>query len=348
MYAYLYMIAVLNVVLLVIGFFGNILVLRVYLAKTLRTSTMYFIIGLAAVDLSACVVVMPFNVYVSLRKYYFDSDVACKLLMWASFVLVNESVAITALIAVDRYLSVCRPFTRYISPYRAKIMTIATFLASILLNLPVYFIFGTSEYELGKRCGLLADTTGSWKYMFLAYFFIMFMILLLVTVILYTKVYKEVERRTRVSHSSNDTLNTISGQSVYTNTEDNTRRCSLNAATAVTECSTTESGKPERVTNDRPTDVGTHRPDLNRRIMNSTAKMLLLATIVFIVTWVPHWIIRFLPSSLINEGDSFGFICMKFIEYMFVVNNAVNPVIYCFVNKRFREDCKRALRRGCN
>ncbi|XP_074646160.1 uncharacterized protein LOC141902370 isoform X2 [Tubulanus polymorphus] len=74
----------------------------------------------------------------------------------------------------------------------------------------------------------------------------------------------------------------------------------------------------------------------SRRNHIKTAKMLFLVTLVFVLSWV--------PPNLIN---------LKLVPYsslvfsLFYVNNVANPIIYSFLNKRFRDDIKRLFKRMC-
>lgn len=63
-----------------------------------------------------------------------------------------------------------------------------------------------------------------------------------------------------------------------------------------------------------------------------TAAMLFVVTVVFMITFLPAWL-------MIMEWVSFR----RTIFYLYFANNAANPVIYSFMNRNFRESLKRLL-----
>ncbi|XP_035679795.1 5-hydroxytryptamine receptor 2B-like [Branchiostoma floridae] len=78
-----------------------------------------------------------------------------------------------------------------------------------------------------------------------------------------------------------------------------------------------------------------------------SAKLLALITAVFVLTWLPEWVLHLLLQVDINlyhrlmAANQFDFaegaLCLRFI------NNAVNPIIFLFLNSEFRQDCKRLV-----
>ena len=65
-----------------------------------------------------------------------------------------------------------------------------------------------------------------------------------------------------------------------------------------------------------------------------TAAMLFVVTLVFLVSFLPSWLIglKVLPMNYL-------------LFYLFFLNNVANPFIYSFMNKTFRDDLKQLLRR---
>ena len=80
-------------------------------------------------------------------------------------------------------------------------------------------------------------------------------------------------------------------------------------------------------------------------LQKRTTKMLFFTTIVFFVTWFPANLITHAQTNLSYKTSEPGLHAMfNLVCFLFYVNNAVNPFIYGFVNKRFRSDCKKLLR----
>ena len=75
----LYAVAAFLVVLSVVGTVGNGVVLWVFWARRDRAVATLFIVVLAGVDLSTCVIVVPFTVYMELARFLIGIDAFCKL-----------------------------------------------------------------------------------------------------------------------------------------------------------------------------------------------------------------------------------------------------------------------------
>ena len=66
-----------------------------------------------------------------------------------------------------------------------------------------------------------------------------------------------------------------------------------------------------------------------------TAAMLFVVTIVFVISYMPSWFmgLKYLKFNMI-------------VFYMFYINNVINPFIYAFMNRAFRDDLVQLLK-GC-
>jgi len=106
----------------------------------------------------------------------------------------------------------------------------------------------------------------------------------------------------------------------------------------------------------RRTDEGQNVDDQNRSVV-ATARLTLqeryrlanlkTAAMLFVVTAV--FVVTFLPASLISLHLVPYHI---FVFYLYFVNNVVNPFIYSFMNKNFRDQlqplfCRRSGRASC-
>ncbi len=80
-----------------------------------------------------------------------------------------------------------------------------------------------------------------------------------------------------------------------------------------------------------------------QRTRYKTAKILLTVTVVFLVTWFPFWAMyleNFLHPDFWDKMSYAEQNVMRILRYLYMLNHAVNPVIYTFTNKQFREDLK--------
>ncbi|CAH1773207.1 unnamed protein product [Owenia fusiformis] len=130
----------------VVGTSGNIIVIRVFSTGKDHLTSVFFILVLAVTDLFTCVVIMPFTVYMEYVKYNTDSDFICKFYHMVITSNIPFSAFIMAAISVDRYLCICQPFTKYMTTFKAKVVTGC--LAVLSLALSIIPVLSESVYHL--------------------------------------------------------------------------------------------------------------------------------------------------------------------------------------------------------
>ena len=138
------LVIVIFLILIVLGIFGNLLVIWTVLAnKTMRTSNNLFILNLAISDLTLCIFSIPFNAYKTLRHDWIFGEFLCGLTPFfqASNVFVS-SMSITA-IALDRFVHiVCAMKVRkshsLFQSYGAIGILIFIWLMAFLLSSPLF------------------------------------------------------------------------------------------------------------------------------------------------------------------------------------------------------------------
>ncbi|KAJ8020686.1 Octopamine receptor [Holothuria leucospilota] len=82
------------------------------------------------------------------------------------------------------------------------------------------------------------------------------------------------------------------------------------------------------------------------RPMSRLTKMLILATLVFVCTWTVtlfFYMISFVTKKVPRQ--SFGYVVIAVLRLTGLINHAINPVLYSFMNPKFRVECKMLLTR---
>lgn len=98
---------------------------------------------------------------------------------------------------------------------------------------------------------------------------------------------------------------------------------------------------------------GPKQRPIRTRSMSSglkAAKMLFLVTAVYLLSWLPFFILRVLHTSGIQSWTNRPAplkVLEHFLNHCFYINNAANPIIYSVINKNFRLDCWKILKRLC-
>ena len=84
--------------------------------------------------------------------------------------------------------------------------------------------------------------------------------------------------------------------------------------------------------------------ELKRKMkVSRTTVMFISATIAFVVSHIPYAVIKTVESIHTNLTESMsdvGYSLFMFAEYSFIVSYAANPVIYSFMNPKYRRECK--------
>ncbi|KAL3892216.1 hypothetical protein ACJMK2_004446 [Sinanodonta woodiana] len=187
------------------GLPGNLFVIIVYYRKMRRTTSRYFIIVLAALDLINCAFTMPAEMALLSNFYTFDVPWLCKLSRFISYIANNSSAIILLGIAVDRFRKICQATKRSFSLKHVKIFCICSITFATLSSAPSIVLYGTNTKILsvylkelnitiyGKTC-LVEDQYWKTSYIaaFNAYLFCCMAIIFVVISIVYIIIGKEI------------------------------------------------------------------------------------------------------------------------------------------------------------
>ncbi|XP_028293973.1 muscarinic acetylcholine receptor M5a [Gouania willdenowi] len=193
-------IATVSAVVSLITIVGNVLVMISFKVNSqLKTVNNYYLLSLAAADL--IIGVFSMNLYTSyiLMGYWALGNLACDLWLAVDYVASNASVMNLLVISFDRYFSITRPLTYRAkrTPKRAGIMIGLAWTVSLILWAPPILCW---QYFVGKRtvperqCQIqfFSEPVITFGTAIAAFY-----IPVSVMTILYWRIYKETERRTK-------------------------------------------------------------------------------------------------------------------------------------------------------
>ncbi|XP_033643242.1 cholecystokinin receptor type A-like [Asterias rubens] len=352
--------------ILLLGVPGNSLILRVYWTKTLKTSTHVFIMTLAWADLAVCLIKLVNIVWQGLLMMGHEIPVVIRLFGAFDATAIGTSIMITAVIAVDRYDCVCRPHRRFFTHRRGKIAAWASFMFSVLINSPEYVeLFSNSPILpiIRTACHAIICAT-----------------VLVMVAVFYSLVYKSIRQHVKVGASSfrtrrND-CSTIfppyvvvqGSSSIKDGSQPSTSKVRKEALDSMekpfkikTSAKIQQSAKQAFATDlHTPTSLDTgsgleansqrtrpEQPTNVCQLQRQTTKMLLLASVIFSITWLPYWIF-IIVSFAVQGGLNIDPILLQVVNETFLmlyINHVVNPFIYGVANRRFRKDCREVIRK---
>lgn len=93
----------------VLGFFGNLIVMYVFLFRYRHCSFRYFVTCLAGIDFISSLTTLPGEIVLQNFWYTFPSNILCKTKAFFDMCRVTAEALCLLTIAVDRYRKVCKP-----------------------------------------------------------------------------------------------------------------------------------------------------------------------------------------------------------------------------------------------
>lgn len=193
-------IATVSAIVSLITIIGNVLVMLSFKVNSqLKTVNNYYLLSLAFADL--IIGMFSMNLYTSyiLMGYWSLGSLACDLWLAMDYVVSNASVMNLLVISFDRYFSITRPLTYRAkrTPKRAGIMIGLAWIVSLILWAPPILCW---QYFVGKRtvpekqCQIqfFSEPVITFGTAIAAFY-----IPVSVMTILYCRIYKETERRTK-------------------------------------------------------------------------------------------------------------------------------------------------------
>ncbi|KAK3087396.1 hypothetical protein FSP39_005409 [Pinctada imbricata] len=155
------------ILLMSLGIVGNAIVLYVYKFRFKRSSSRAFILCLAILDFITCIFGIPYHLYDIYNPLTYYNVVSCKILSYSMSITLLSSTFVLALISIDRYQKICRPFGKQLSDFGTKKACIAACIVALLIAIPNLIMYGNSTIELdnsnltGTECFINDDYAGT-------------------------------------------------------------------------------------------------------------------------------------------------------------------------------------------
>ncbi|XP_064611692.1 cholecystokinin receptor type A-like [Liolophura sinensis] len=315
----------------VLGTVGNALVIYVFGRRKEKLTSTVFILTLAGTDFITCLVIVPFTLVMEAIDFRIQYDFPCKLYKFLITSNVPFSAFIMVAIAVDRYLCICHPFLHAMNIFRAKVIIAALALLATTLGIITSLAFGVQMSE-----PVYNNATDRWvnqtvecdtnveiiseefRMTYQKVYAALFLTPLVIVGVLYGLIYRSVlMRRAARLRQKYDKASACAEHSV-----EETQMTVLNGNG---NGETHENGLTVKEKRKRKAS----KKDRNRMANMRTACMLFVVTLVFVICFLPAWLMahKIVPFSPI-------------IFYMYFMYNVANPIIYAFMNQTFRDDLR--------
>ena len=152
-------------VLLTVIVTGNSLVLATLLsARTRRSRMNFFIMHLAAADLSVGLLSVSTDIVWKLTMTWEAGLLACKVIRFLQVVVTYGSTYVLVALSIDRYDAITHPMNFSGSWKRARWLVLASWLTAAAFSLPILCFFSLHETEqFGTQCWIDFPQPWHWK-----------------------------------------------------------------------------------------------------------------------------------------------------------------------------------------
>ncbi|XP_005578870.1 gastrin/cholecystokinin type B receptor isoform X1 [Macaca nemestrina] len=342
---------------------GNVLIIVVLgLSRRLRTVTNAFLLSLAVSDLLLAVACMPFTLLPNLMGTFIFGTVICKAVSYFMGVSVSVSTLSLVAIALERYSAICRPLQARVWQTRshAARVIVATWLLSGLLMVP-YPVY-TVVQPVGPRVLQCvhrwpsARVRQTWSVLLLL---LLFFIPGVVMAVAYGLISRELYLGLRFDGDSDSgSQSRVRSQgrlpggagpgAIHQN-----GRCRSETG-AVGEDS---DGCYVQLPRSRPAlelsaltapGPGSRPTQAKLLAKKRVVRMLLVIVVLFFLCWLPVY-----SANTWRAFDGLGAhralsgAPISFIHLLSYASACVNPLVYCFMHRRFRQACLETCARCC-
>ncbi|XP_059210715.1 cholecystokinin receptor type A [Centropristis striata] len=319
---------------------GNSLIIGVLVRnKRMRTVTNLFLLSLAASDLLVSLVCIPFTLIPNLMRDFIFGTGICKLVMYFMGISVSVSTFNLVAISLERYSAICNPLTSrswQTKSHAAKVIT-ATWVASFILMLP-YPISSTLKSftrpnnSTGHMCRLVWPNDviqQSWYVSLLLLLFLIPGIVMmsaygLICLELYRGITFELSSRksSRERQSSTGSVKPGDSDGCYL-------QPSKKKSVTLTPGASSRRSTVGRVCGSSST--------ANLMAKKRVIRMLLVIVFLFFLCWTPIFVVNAWQAFDQRSAHRLTGAPISFIHLLSYTSACVNPIIYCFMNKRFRQ-----------
>ncbi|CAO2582620.1 Gastrin/cholecystokinin type B receptor [Lemmus lemmus] len=327
---------------------GNVLIIVVLgLSRRLRTVTNAFLLSLAVSDLLLAVACMPFTLLPNLMGTFIFGTVICKAVSYLMGVSVSVSTLNLVAIALERYSAICRPLQARVWQTRshAARVILATWLLSGLLMVP-YPVY-TAVQPVGPRVLQCvhrwpsARVRQTWSVLLLM---LLFFIPGVVMAVAYGLISRELYLGLRFD--GDDVCSGPIHQNGTSRPEtslagEDSDGCYVQLPRSRLEMTALTTPTPGSGPGPRPNQA---KLLAKKRVV----RMLLVIVVLFFLCWLPVY-----SANTWRAFDGPGAhralsgAPISFIHLLSYASACVNPLVYCFMHRRFRQACVDTCARCC-
>lgn len=346
---------------MVAGVLGNSIVIFIYSFKMKgNKEERYFIPFLAMVDLWASLINASFAIAQNMMQATFDNDHLCKTWWFFSAFSTLTSALFLLIIAVHRYLKVCKPLGRQMTRTWKRfamcmVLTIAFTLSVSLTNFYGSDPFLNEKLSIyGHRCSRLESANKTESLVFGGVLLLILLTNIISLVWLYSKIgltirkhfkYTKIIVHLRTAKSSEGgAFNSFTGRDTPSNDTENKTGDTGSTTVPQPTCPNTEvvTQTDNNGENFRP-KVSSTKTRNQKRVIYKFTLMFMLITVIFLICFIPKAIVMLMEARDLSFWEKFSNTersVLLFVSGIYILNNIINPFIYAFLDRRFSKQIK--------
>ncbi|KAG9348685.1 hypothetical protein JZ751_029002 [Albula glossodonta] len=325
--------------------FGNLLIIVVLMAnKRMRTVTNSFLLSLAVSDLMMAVFCMPFTLIPNLLEDFIFGAAMCKIVAYFMGISVSISTFSLVAIAIERYSAICNPLKSRAWQTRSHAYRViaATWILSFIIMTPypifsVLVTFSKPNRSMGHMCRLdwpASQVEQSWYILLLfVLFFIPGVVMIIAYGLISRELYRGIQFELDQKKETRATNNGVNG--TVSSGGDEGDGCYVQVAkrpNAVEMSALTSSGAA------RVERARSNTSEAKLMAKKRVIRMLIVIVAMFFVCWMPLYSVNTWKAfDLRSAHRALSGAPISFIHLLSYTSACVNPIIYCFMNKRFRK-----------
>ncbi|XP_058510005.1 cholecystokinin receptor [Solea solea] len=325
---------------------GNLLIIVVLTVnKRMRTVTNTFLLSLAVSDLMMAVFCMPFNLIPSVLKDFIFGATMCKIVSYLMGISVSISTFSLVAIAIERYSAICNPLKSRVWQTRSHAYRViaATWVVAFIIMIPYPIIshlesFQRSDNTTAHRCRHkwpLPVAAQTWYILLLlALFAIPGVVMIVAYGLISRELYRGIQFEMGHKKDTDDVKNGLTaaascgsddGDGCYVNVGQRPHSVEM-----TTMPSSGRAVKAERLRS----NTSEAKLEAKKRVI----RMLVVIVVLFFLCWMP----LYCANTWRAFDDTSATLALSgapiaFIQLLCYTSACVNPMIYCFMNTRFRK-----------
>ncbi|XP_004681418.1 PREDICTED: cholecystokinin receptor type A [Condylura cristata] len=318
---------------------GNTLVITVLIRnKRMRTVTNIFLLSLAVSDLMLCLFCMPFNLIPNLLKDFIFGSAVCKTTTYFMGTSVSVSTFNLVAISLERYGAICKPLQSRVWQTKSHALKViaGTWCLSFTLMTPYPIYselvpFTKNNNQTANMCRFLlpnAVMQQSWHtFLLLILFLIPGIVMMVAYGLISLELYQGIKFDANQKSARERKPSTASSSGRYEDSDG---------------CYLQKSRHPRKVelqqlSGSRVSRIRSSSSAANLLAKKRVIRMLMVIVVLFFLCWMPIFSANaWRAYDTVSAERRLSGTPISFILLLSYTSSCVNPIIYCFMNKRFR------------